>query len=150
MSLENYKCSEQYLPVTTKIKLFIISICLTVGTFWLLSSWFNTLHSAYKLLPTVKLSIGGTLGGIIGLGILIYSWSIFFTILKTGKATKYSWSKRKIKVQNSIMTFFFIAGFIVSALTYFIVNDQLLSDGYSVKTKYTNMGIYKTYTKNEN
>ncbi|EAS64559.1 hypothetical protein VAS14_02548 [Photobacterium angustum S14] len=148
MNLESYKFSAPYLPVKVKIKLLIVSILLTSGVFWLLSSWFDTLNSAYMLMPNVRLSIGGTLGGIIGLGLLIYSWSMFFTVIKTGRATKYSWSKRKIKVQNRIMLFFFIASFIVTALTYFIINDRLLSEGYSVKTKYTNMGIYKTYIKN--
>lgn len=147
MRLENYKVSEQYLPVTVKIKLLIVSLFLTLGCFWLLSSWVNTLLSAYSLFPTVRLSIGGVLGGIIGLGVLTYSWSIFFTVMKTGKATKYSWSKRKEKLQNRIMLFFFVVSFIVTALTYVIVNDRLLSEGYSVKTKYTNIGIYKTYTK---
>ena len=148
MSLGNYKISEQHLPVTVKIKLLIVSLFLTLGVFWLLSSWFETLIFAYTLIPNVRLSIGGTLGGIIGLGVLIYSWSMFFTVMKTGKATKYSWSKKKVKVQNVIMIFFFLVSFIVTALTYFIVNDRLLSEGYLVKTKYTNMGIYKTYTKN--
>ncbi|KJF92107.1 hypothetical protein UB39_22000, partial [Photobacterium angustum] len=130
-----------------KVKFFIVWVALTVGFLWLLLSWFNTLYDTYALTDIVKLSVGNSLGGVIGIGLVIHAWSMFFTVMKTGKATKYSWSKRKVKLQNRIMLFFFVVGFIVTAITYVIVNDRLLSEGYSVKTKYTNMGIYKTYTK---
>ncbi|PSU89921.1 hypothetical protein C0W35_18110 [Photobacterium kishitanii] len=150
MHPENCNHNDKYVSNKLKIQNFLICIFFTAVSFWLLSSWLETLKAAYNSSPVVKLSIGDALGGFMIIGLIIYLWSGFFTVMKTGVQVKFSWSKRKIKVQNGIMLFFFIVSFIVTALTYFIVNERLLSEGYSVKTKYTNMGIYKTYTKNEN
>ena len=148
MRLEKCNHNDKSISKITKIKFLFICVFFTAGSCWLLSSWIDTLGSAYNLDPIIELSIGDALGGIMIIGLVIHAWSMFFTVIKTGSATKYSWSKRKIKVQNRIMLFFFIVSFIVTALTYFIINDRLLSEGYLVKTKYTNMGIYKTYIKN--
>lgn len=147
MHLENCKHSCKYVSKKLKIQNFIICVFFTALSLWLLSSWVETLKAAYSLSSAVKLSVGDALGGFMTIGLIIYLWSGLATVIKTGIQVKYSWSKRKIKIQNRIMLFFFIVSLIVTALTYVIINDRLLSKGYSVKTKYTNMGIYKTYTK---
>ena len=148
MHSENCNHNGKYVSKKLKIQNFIICILFTALSLWFLSSWIQTVKSTYSLSHVVKLSFGDALGGFMSIGLIIYLWSGLITVIKTGVQVKYSWSKRKIKVQNRIMLFFFIVSFIVTALTYFIINDRLLSEGYSVKTKYTNMGIYKTYIKN--
>ncbi len=72
-------------------------VVLTVVFLWLLLSWFNTLYNTYALTAIVKLSVGNSLGGVIGIGLVIHAWSMFFTVMKTGKATKVLMAKKESK-----------------------------------------------------
>lgn len=148
MRLENCKNDSEQVSLKAKLQGFIANLFLTAGVIWFISLWIETLHAAYTLLPIVKLSIGDSLVGVGTLGTLIYLWVGWFIAVKYSKKAALVISERKQKILTMACGISFALGVFVSLLTYVVINDHLTSKGYSVKTKYTNMGIYKTYTKN--
>lgn len=147
MHLDNYKNKNEYLSLKDKVKFLILNVILTICAYWLMSEWFKSLYDAYVLEPIVKLSIGDSLGGFCFIGFLTWSWSALFTALKTNKKALYVWTDKINYMFKIIGVLFLILGLLSATISYLMINDKLLSEGYSVSTKYTNINIYKVYSR---
>ncbi|WP_434145734.1 hypothetical protein [Photobacterium leiognathi] len=96
---------------------------------------------------SIKFSIGGTFAGFSSIGVVVWLWLAMFIIIKTNKVAAHSWTDTQKEQHNKMLILCCVFAVIISAISYFYIDNRLMNHGYSVTTKVTNVNIYKTYTK---
>ncbi|MGF1832086.1 hypothetical protein L4D04_23720 [Photobacterium angustum] len=146
MRLENYKYEQ--ISLKNKVGFIFITLLLSAGCFWFISSWITSLFNAYSLTNIITYSVSTPLVGISLFGVVVWLWLAMFIIIKTNKVAAHSWTKTQKEQHNKMLILCCAIAVIISAISYFYIDNRLINHGYSVTTKVTNVNIYKTYTKN--
>ncbi len=130
-----------------KIKFLFAVLFLSALCFWFLYSWGGSIYATYMLEDSIKFSIGGTFAGFSSIGVVVWLWLAMFIIIKTNKVAAHSWTDTQKEQHNKMLILCCVFAVIISAISYFYIDNRLMNHGYSVTTKVTNVNIYKTYTK---
>ncbi|KJG03913.1 hypothetical protein UB33_21670 [Photobacterium angustum] len=131
-----------------KINFLFAALFLSALCFWFLYSWGVSIYETYMLANSIKFSVGGTFAGFSSIGVIVWTWLAFITAMKTNKKASNSWNDKQKKMHNKMLISCCVVAVIISSISYFYIDNRLMNNGYTVKTKYTNVNIYKTYTKN--
>ncbi|WP_394167974.1 hypothetical protein [Photobacterium piscicola] len=150
MRLENYKYENEQISLKNKVGFIFITLLLSAGCFWFISSWITSLVNVYSLTNVIKYSVSAPFVGISLFGVVIWLWLAMFIIIKTNKVAAHSWTDVQKKQHNKMLISCCVIAVIISAISYIYIDNRLMDNSYTVTTKMTNVNIYKTYTKKHN
>ncbi|PSU20602.1 hypothetical protein [Photobacterium kishitanii] len=144
MRSENYN---HKITTRKKINFLFAALFLNALCFWFLYSWGVSIYETYMLASSIKFSVGGAFAGFSSIGVIVWIWLAFITAIKTNKVATNSWTDNQKKKHNKMLISCCVIAAIISSISYVYIDNRLMNNGYTVKTKVTNVNIYKIYTK---
>lgn len=135
-----------------KLILVGLSLLLTFTAIWFVLSreLYYTIQKLQSGAEIVEINVYALCIPIGFLGILIWTFSGFFTVVYTQKQVNSVWSLRTQKIFNRVIGYLGIAGIVFAIITYQWLTYELEANGYTYSEKQSRlsaMGKHEVYIK---